>query len=253
MSGTNTLASLRTAAASLADRSNISATTYVSLTDWNDYVNFEIQELYGVLINSFQNYNVNIVNFTITTANTLLGSGYQIDIRQNIAADFRKMTQLLVQSTTGNPPWLDVPRLGSRKYQQQMGLTNYPYTAQRAVAYNLNGSLLELSPIEIAPNTYQLLYQPDMPELVNDTDSIDGYWLSLGGWHEAIVYGTAMRCAMKEENWDTMSVFKQQKAEAQQRCLTEVAERDDNEAYSVQRTRTRGWRGGSNGGFNGGI
>jgi hypothetical protein len=238
LSGTNTLASLRTLVASQIDRNNITATSFISTSDLNSYINFENASLYGTITSSYQDWNVNQVQFTISNGNT-------IDLRLGIAPDFWILRQLQVANANPQPPWIKVPRLNSRDYQEYFGTATYPYTNQRAVAYNLWGSLLEITPISVATNTYNISYVPDVPQLVNDTDSIDGYWLSIGGWHECIVFGAASRAFLKEENYDGAQAMIQMRDKAMARVMAQCAPRDDGEAYRVVHKR-RG-RGGHNG------
>lgn len=215
-----------------------------SLAEWNSYINFEAQELYGKIVTSYQDYNVNYVTFSIA-------SGNSIPIL-SIAPDFRILRQVEVQNVSGNPPYLDVPRLPSIKDQDNYNLeTYYQYTAQRAVAYLLIGSNLEFYPVVSAPASYRLKYIPDLPTLVNDSDSFDGYWLNLGGWYESVIFGAAERALLREESLDSAQYMGSMKQRAQERCLAEASPRDDNEPGRIHDVKRRGRRGGSNG--NGGY
>lgn len=232
------LADLRFAGQSLADRINASS---VTTPEWNVWVNAGTQELYGHLTSTYQDYNVKSFPFTLaglTTGNRLyLGVAQPQDgVVGPVVPDFMLARAVFRQVITNgaSPYYATIPRLNSMfERNLHIGPAINPLYGQMANYWDMYGNVLELLPPDSSAGNYLLRYVPRMPLLVSDTDTIDQYWLSINGWDQYVAKYVAAEALTKEESLETASYLRQQLEVLRQRILREAAPRDDSQPMKI--------------------
>jgi hypothetical protein len=238
------LADLRFAAQSLADRVNSGT---ITTPEWNIWINDGAQELYGILTSAYADYAVK--QFPFTLAGTAAGNTLWLGIAQppatwngmpqvnaQVCPDFFLLRGVWrqVMSQGGSPYYATLPRLNSYfERNLHIGPSINPLYGQMAAYYNIMGNALEVLPPDSAAATYLLTYVPKMPLLVNDTDTIDQYWLSVNGWDQYIRKYVAAEALTKEESLETASYLRAQLATLRERILRECKPRDDSQPEKI--------------------
>lgn len=173
------------------NRADMTGSLFVSEAELGDYVNASAQELYDVLVASFQDYYLSV------TANTTLTVG-QDSI--TLPTDFYKLRGI-DRLLDGSSEWqtLQPFSFAERNDRQGMvGLTSYVYT-DSGIRYRIQSNTVKLTPADDCAGTYRVWYIPRMPLLVNDSDSFDG----INGWEDYVVVDAAIKMLMKEESSTT--------------------------------------------------
>ena len=246
----SSLADLTLAAQQRCDRVN--ATT-ISTAEWYSMVNASVQELYAKLTSTNEDYNVQSYAFTLP------GNGQNsIQVGPGTGVpNFFHPRALWGQFGVGSPSqYVTIPRLESfleRNFFTYPAIV--PVYGAVASRWNLIGNMIEILPPGVSGASYLLWYVPTMPVLVNPTDTIDAYWLTVNGWQEYVIYDVAMKSLLKEESLDAAQIMNQLKNEIGMRILTEAKPRDISQPKSIvdmQRVRNPwgGW--GAYGGFGAG-
>lgn len=200
------LSSLRTRVRARADMKNSS---FVEDDELNQYINSSYQELYDILVASFEDYyTLPAVAFTIAS-----GVNYY-----TLPSDFYKLRGVDGNLDGSNYYTLQPFNFADRNnFNQNLGVLN---AAQYQNQYRIVGDRLYLTPEDNASGTYRLWYIPKATTLANDTDTLDG----VNGWEEYIVVDAARKCLAKEES-DT-SFLVQEKEMLRQRISAMAARRD---------------------------
>jgi hypothetical protein len=247
------LSDLILAAQQRCDRVNAST---ITTQEWTSYVNGSAKELYGLLCSTYEDYNVSPYQFTLTGGdpplNTLtLGPGSAVGDFYQARALWRQLT------VTPQTRWARLKRTNLVERNMYTGPTVSLLYGQMPMAWNLLGSALEVLPSASSAGQYLLYYVPAMPSLVQQTDSIDKYWLTINGWEEYVVLDAAAKALIKEESYEAAAVMLQQKSACRERILREAAPRDDSEPARIIDIKSvdrnyglEGW-GGPNGGWGG--
>ena len=224
------------------DRVNAST---ITTPEWYGYVNGSVQELYGLLTSTYEDYNVKSYTFT-----TLGGSqpNNSIQVGPNTAVpDFFQPRAFWLQINGSPNPYVTIPKLESL---QERNLFIFPAIVpiygNIPSRWNLLGNVIEILPPSVGANSYVLWYVPTMPQLVNPTDTIDQYWLTINGWQEYVVLDAAAKALIKEESLDTAQLLLSMKKELRERILREAKPRDVSQPRSIvdmQRVRNPwgGW------------
>lgn len=225
----SSLASLSTWAQQRADRSNFAYQT----GEVTALINSSVQELYALLTSTYEDYNCKRYQFTLAGGDPpgnvlLVGPGTSVP-------DFLFLRALWWQAQSGpGIRYLPITRLASMlERARYVGPSISLYYGQVPRVFDLFGQTLEVLPPISSAGTYMLTYVPTMPLLVNPTDTIDQYWLSVLGWDEYVVVDTAAKLLIKEESLDTANLLLQQKAALRARILTEAKPRDDSQPGQI--------------------
>ena len=217
------------AAQQRADRVNASTITQA---EWYSMVNASAQELYGVLTSTYEDYNVKQYPVTLAGGNQA-GNSFAVG-PQTAVPDFFQPRAMWLQLANAPTPYVTIPRLESlqeRNLFTQPAIV--PIYGSIPSRWNLLGSQIEILPPNVAGNTYVLWYVPRLPKLVNGTDTIDQYWLTVNGWDEFIVLDVAAKALIKEESLDTAQLCLMQKKELRDRILREAMPRDISQPRSI--------------------
>jgi hypothetical protein len=221
----------------------VNATT-IQTSDWNRWVNESVGELYGLLCQTYEDYNVSTYTFTLAGG----VGGNQLTVGPGTAVpQFSQPRALWMQIQSSVQPYVTIPRLTSLMERNLYTFPNIvPVYGAIPSAWNLVGNTLEVLPPTVAGATYALLYVPVAPTLTQDTDTIDAFWLSINSWHHYVILDVAIKALIKEESLDTAQMLQGRKTAMGQRVLAEAKPRDVSQPQSiVDMSRVRNlWPGG---------
>jgi hypothetical protein len=244
------LADLVLAAQQRCDRVN--ATT-ITTAEWYSYVNASVQELYGALTSTYEDYNVK--SYAVTLVGGAQGlNQFQVGPGSGVP-DFFQPRAFWLQIGGSPTPYVTIPRLESFAERNIYTFPSIiPVYGAIPSRWNLMGSTIEVLPPSVAGSSYVLWYVPTMPQLVNPTDTIDQYWLTVNGWSEYVVLDVAAKACIKEESLDTAQLLLMQKKDVAARIMRESMPRDISQPKAiVDMARVRNpWGGWTSGGIAGG-
>lgn len=223
-----TLSSLRTRVRERADMKN---SNFVEDSELNQYINSSYQELYDILVTSFEDYyTLPPVSFSIAS-----GSNYY-----TLPTDFYKLRGVDAKLDSDNYYTMQPFDFANRnKFNQSLLVLN---SANYYKQYRIVGGRLYITPEDNASGDYRIWYVPRATTLTSDSSTLDG----INGWEEYIVVDAARKCLDKEES-DT-SALAQEKEMLRQRIINASAKRDAgmpktitdvNSSFDVSYTRHR--------------
>ena len=253
--GELSLAALRLKAQQRADRVN---SNFVTMTEWNSYINQSMFELYDLLITVFEDYNVAPPIQFVADGVTYL---YPLPNGSNTFLNANNLTQ-----TVTPPPFYKLLGVDLALQNVNNGYVTinkfnfvdrnrfvYPNTASTIygvfnLQYRVMGSNIEFIPTPSAGQGIRLWYIPRITELLQDTDTTT---IGISGWAEYIIVKAAYYALTKEES-DTSSLVMQLQA-LTKRIEETAANRDAGlpDKISDARANNGGWGYGPNGGWNG--
>lgn len=243
--GTLSLGQLRLMSQQRADRVN---SNFVTLPEWNTYINQSSFELYDLLVTLYEDYYLAPV-LTITTDGTSQfydlpnGSNYPIG-GGNFAPLFYKLLGVDFGLGTQNNSAVTLKKFDFISRNRYL----YPQVTSTFLGvfnarYRLMGDKIEFIPIPSAGQFIKLWYIPRMRQLLQDTDILD----SISGWNEYIIVDAAIKALQKEES--DVSVLMAQKQALIDRIQSSAMNRDAGEPDTISNTRlqTERWGGFGNG------
>lgn len=210
-----------TAAQRRADRVNGPWTP----ADWLEWANGSLQELYGVLTSTYEDYNVKQYAFSLTGGSQANNS---LNVGPNTAVpDFFQPRAMWLQISGSPTPFVTIPRLESLAERNLYVFPNIvPIYGAIPSRWNLLGSQIEILPPNVGGAQYVLWYVPTLPVFVDINQPIDSYWLTVNGWQEYAILDAAAKALVREESLDTAQLLLQAKAALQARILKEAMPRD---------------------------
>lgn len=236
-SGDLALGTLRLLSQQRADRVN---SNFVTLPEWNSYINQSYFELYDLLTTVFEDYYV--APPAIFTTNSQFG--YQLpdgvtsfnDPNGNpfVARPFYKLLGCDAGlNITGNA-WITLSKFDfiqrNRYIYPQLGQTILgPYNG---IQYRIMGNQIEFIPTPQAGILIRLWYIPRMATLLKDTDIAVG----VNGWLEYVIVDSAIKALQKEES--DVSVLMAQKMALKARIEESAMNRDAGIPDTISDTRT---------------
>lgn len=198
------LLTLRRHSQEKADRIN---SKFVSLSEWNTFINLALFELYDLLIDTYQNFSVaNPIQFTTNGTQYLFplpdGALTFTDRITNspiIAPAFYRLLGLDLSLNTANNAYVTMGKFqfSSRNdyvYPNSSGQIYGVFNAR----YQLVGSNLMIIPTPSASQIISIWYIPRLTELVRDTDLTDG--IGISGWLSYVISRAAKYALDKEES-----------------------------------------------------
>lgn len=258
-SGEMCLGQMRLYAQQRAERVN---SNFVTLPEWNLYLNQSLFELYDLLVEQYgEEYFTASAQFSTNGSNTqfyplpdgqttfnnaITGATYT-------APAFYKLVGVdlgLNQSAQSNNGWVTVNKFNFIDRNKYF----YPNTQSTIygvfnMSYRLFGSQIEFIPAPSGNQPIRLWYIPRMTMLLKDTDITTA---GVSGWIEYVIVDAAIKALAKEES-DT-SVLMAQKAALIQRIESASMNRDAGQPDKVSDTRSmNGSWGGPSNGFQGGY
>lgn len=242
LTGQMSLGELRTRAQQRSDRVN---SNFVSLPEWNYYINQSYYELYDLLITLYEDYYVapRLSIVTDSSQSYPLPNGSN----NNAAPALYKLYGVDLGLNGNNNAFVTLKKFDfiSRNRYVFPQITS-TFLGVFNLEYRLVGGNIMFIPTPSAGQTIGLWYFPKLTTLLRDTDIMDG----ISGWTEYVIVDAARKALAKEES-DT-SVLTQEKLALKQRIEESAMNRDAGQPDTISDTRSRSERWGSLG-FDGPI
>lgn len=247
------LKELRQRSKEKADRVN---SNFVTLSEWNFFINQALYELYDTLIDTYEDYfEAPEITFQCNGTDYLYpipdGVKTFADFQGNtiIAPPLYRLSGLDLGLNTANNAFVAVT-----KYNLiDRNLFVYPNSSSTIygvfnLQYRLMGNNIRFIPTPSAGQFIRLLYVPKLPVLLQETDmSTIGY----SGWLQYVIVRAAKYALDKEES-DT-SKLDTELAFLTQRITSSAINRDIGRPDTISDSRTGNWSDGWGGGSNGSI
>lgn len=207
------LAGIRLKAQQRADRVN---SEFVTMPEWNSYINQSMFELYDMLITVYEDlYVATPVQFNVVSNQFLYplpnGSNtFSNGIDTNITftpKPFYKLLGVDLALQTANNAYVTINKFNFTDRNRFV----YPNTASTIYGvFNMQYRLLGLNQIEFIPTptagqAVRVWYIPRLTELLQETDTTD---IGISGWIEYVIVKAAYYALTKEES-DTSSLVMQ--------------------------------------------
>lgn len=234
--GELTLAQIRLKAQQRADRVN---SNFVTLTEWNSYINQSMFELYDLLVTLHEDYFIAPPVLFITTG----ASSYKLPNGSNSFLDqsnqtvvprpFFKLIGVDKSLNNSSNAYVTVQKFNfvdRNKYSVAGGMTTSNSTME--IQYRMMGNNLEFIPTPTSGQTIKIWYIPRLIELLQETDTTD---IGISGWLEYVIVRAAYFALTKEES-DTTALVMQLGA-LQKRIEESAANRDAGMPDTVSNTR----------------
>ena len=193
-----TLTSMRTLVRQMADIVNNNVCTDAEI---NSYLNLELDELYDLLIDTYEDYFISSSSISIVSGTASYA----------IPSDFYKIRGVDIIISASESFSLRAFQFEERN--------QYGTGDAKSLRYQLRGSLLHFIPSPTVTVTGTLWYIPAR----TDTAS-GGSFDSINGWHDYAIAGAAIRCNNKQET--DVSWLIKQKNDIKERVLSLASKRD---------------------------
>lgn len=250
--GEVSLGQLRLMSQQRADRVN---SNFVTLPEWNTYINQSMFELYDLLVTVYEDYFLAApASFQVDGSTFLypLPDGLTPFKDQNnnafAAAPFYKMEGVDLALNTANNGYVTVKRFQFADRNRFV----YPNTASTIygvfnLQYRIMGTNIEFIPTPSAGQTIRLWYIPRLNQLLQDTDLTT---TSVSGWSEYVIVDAAIKALQKEES--DVTILLAQKMELIKRIQSSAMNRDVGMPDKISDVRASSWGSGNGWGINGG-
>lgn len=240
--GELTLSQIRLKAQQRADRVN---SNFVSLTEWNSYINQSMFELYDLLVTVYEDYFIAPpVLFQTTSASSYVlpnGSNTFLDLTNTtfIPRPFYKLIGVDRTLNASNNAYITVHKFNfvdRNKYSYAGGMSAFNGITESQ--YRIMGNNLQFIPAPAAGQLIKLWYIPRLIELLQENDTTD---IGISGWIEYVIVRAAYYALTKEES-DTTALVMQLGA-LQKRIEESAANRDAGMPDTVSNSRESMGRG----------
>lgn len=241
MTGLESLAALRLQAQYKADMQN---SQFVTKAEWNTYINKSYQELYDLLVTTFEDYYLAApFVFQTTGADSYtLPNGIITDANGTVGPAFYKLMGVDMGLEANNNARVSVNKFDFAERNRYV----YPnvtstYMGVFNLRYRVLGSKIHFIPNPQAGQYITLWYIPRISLLLKDTDVADG----VSGWTEYVVVDAAIKALQKQEM--DVTVLMAEKQMLLDRIESTAMNRDAGQPDTI--TKIRGaWGGGGYGG-----
>lgn len=222
------LGMIRLMAQERADRVN---SDFVTMPEWNRYINQAYFELYDLLITVYEDYYVQTPLTFTTTA----------EAQYDLPDDFYKLLGVDVGVAGGSSGYVTLKKFDfiSRNRYVFPQITS-TYLGVFNLRYRLVGNTLMFIPTPQAGQQIRMWYIPKISQLLQDADILVG----ISGWSEYVIVDAAIRALQKEES--DVSVLMAQKMMLKSRIEESSMNRDAGQPDTISDTRSRSERWGSN-------
>lgn len=254
--GEMSLGELRLKAQQRADRVN---SQFVTLTEWDSYINQSMYELYDLLVTVYEDlFMAAPIQWPITggQAQYPLPDGTLTFINGTtnstfVAPAFYKLLGMDLALNTSNNAFVTVNRFNF------IDRNNYVYPNSNStiygvfnLQYRVMGTNIQFIPTPTNGQVIQMWYIPRLPVLLKDTDITT---IGFSGWLEYVIIRAAILALLKEESDVTM--LAQSLGDLKGRIQSTAQSRDVGLPDTISNVRQNGnWGGsGSFGGFHGGM
>jgi hypothetical protein len=238
LAGQMSLAAIRLAAQQRADRVN---SNFVTMPEWNSYINQSTFELYDLLTTVYEDYNIAAALSFTTTGEQL----YDLPNGSNYggARAFYKLMGVDIGIASATNGWVTLKKFNfiarNRYVFPQITST---YLGVFNLQYRVIDNKLMFIPTPQAGQTVRLWYIPRMASMLRDTDILDG----ISGWTEYVIVDAAIKALQKEES--DVTVLMAEKMALIERINGSAQNRDAGQPDTISDTRTRSEQWGTMGG-----
>lgn len=244
--GDESLASLRLQAQQRADRVN---SNFVTVPEWNKYINQSMLELYDLLVTCYEDYYMAEPYIFQTTGvdNYTLPNGTLVGTDSVVTKPFYKLM--------GIDCGLSPDAVNARITVHKFGFIErnryvYPNITSTFLGvfnmrYRIMGNKLRFIPTPATGQYILMWYIPRLELLLRDTDVADG----VSGWTEYIICDAAIKALQKEES--DVTVLMAEKQALIKRIEESAMNRDAGQPDTISDTRSWGSRGDTGGGWDG--
>jgi hypothetical protein len=200
--GEMSLGELRTRSQQRADRLN---SQFITLPEWNFFINQAMFELYDLLINVYEDLYIAPVATFQSTGNTYLydlpdGKKTFLDnnLQPYVAAPFYRLRGVDLGISSATNAWVSVPKFMFEDRNKYV----YPNSASTIygvfnLQYRLLGSQIEFIPTPSTSQYFRLWYIPRLRELLKDQDITT---TGISGWLQYVIVRAAKYALDKEES-----------------------------------------------------
>lgn len=250
--GEMSLEQIRLAAKQRADRVN---SNFVTLTEWNSYINQAMFELYDLLVTSYNDYflappvsfQTNGSTFLFPLPNGVLTFNDTNNAPVIAQPLYKLMGVDLAINTNANNAFVTVNKFNFIDRNRFV----YPNTSSTIygvfnMQYRMMGDKIEFIPTPQSGQIIRLWYVPRLRELIKDNDITT---IGFSGWIEYVIVRAAIYALGKEES-DT-SKLEQQILFLKQRIEESAMNRDMGQPDKISDIRGSGWWNGMPGGWGG--
>lgn len=251
--GEQCLGQMRTSAKLRADLLN---SNFLTIPEWNDYINQAMYELYDLLIDQYEDYfKAPVALFQVNGSDYIYplpdGALQFLDMNGNAftAKPYYKMLGMDLAVNTANNGFVNIPKYNFTDRNTFV----YPNTASTIygvfnLRYRVMGAGIEFIPTPSGNQKIRIQYIPRLPKLLADSDLTT---TGISDWNEYIILKAAIIALTKEES--PTEKLEQQLAYQIQRIENSSANRDAGLPDTISNTRSGqggGWGGGgTSGGF----
>lgn len=235
----DSLASLRLQAQQRADKVN---SNFVTMPEWNKYINQAALELYDLLITTYEDYYLAQPYTFITDGSSsyALPNGTQTDVNNVQSKQFYKLMGVDCGLANNNNARITIHKYDFIERNRYV----YPnvtstYFGVFNMRYRVMGNSLSFIPTPSAGQYITVWYIPRMQLLLKDTDVLD----SVSGWSEYVIVRAAKYALDKEES--DSSMLTQELMYLKQRIEESATNRDAGQPDTI--SNSRGWAGRSSG------
>lgn len=252
MTGESSLGALRLAAQQRADRVG---SNFVTVPEWNSFINRAMFELYDLLITTYEDYFIAPPITFIADGSTFLydlPNGVSTftgpDGSSIVASPFYKLSGVDLALNTANNAYVTVNRFNFIDRNRFV----FPNSASTIygvfnLQYRLMGNKIEFIPTPSGGQKFRIWYIPRMQQLLQDSDTTN---TGISGWLEYVIVRAAKYALDKEES-DT-SRLTEELIYLKQRIEESAVNRDAGRPDTISNVRNNGW-GGNGFGQNGAI
>ena len=236
--GEMSLQALRLSSQQKADLVN---SGFVTLPEWNKFINLAMFELYDLLVTVYEDYYVaepvtfNTVGGTYRYALPNGSNSFQNQAGATITPPaYYKLLGVDMKLNTVPNAWITINKFNfidrNKWVYPAAGTTIYGvYNAQ----YRVMGDKIEFIPIPSGGQSFQLWYIPRLQELLQDTDVTT---TGISGWIEYVIVRAAMYALAKEES--DITGLQQELMFLKQRIEESAANRDAGQPDTISNTRS---------------
>lgn len=180
-----TLGEFKTLVRELSDMEN---NEFISDEELTQYINYGYQELYDLLVVSFEDYFLQTNTFSLSQTGTTT---------YTIPENFYKLRG--IDKIFGNSADQYIPLYKynfNERHRYSRGV-NQAYLLSPVPNYRIMGDTIFFEPLSSIDGDYKIYYVPKPTDLVDDADEIDQ---NSDIWKQYIVVDAAIKCITKEES-----------------------------------------------------
>lgn len=211
-------------------RADMYGSNFVTLPEWNSYINQSYFELYDLLIDTYEDYYLApAITFTSD------GTTFQYPLPNGTNYGNAPLLYKLMGVDCGGGAtnqWFTVDRfnfIDRNKYIYPN--TGSTYFGAFNLKYKLIGNSIMFIPTPSAGQPIRVWYVPRLAQVLQDTDMIDG----ISGWTEYVIVDAAIKALQKEES--DVSILGAQKMALIKRIEDSAVNRDAGQGDTISDTR----------------